>query len=155
MHRGLAEVADVVDVGALFFHQQFDCLEHLTLGRAVLVGRPGNACRRHQWRDLLLGADRRVCAMGEQYTHDLNISRLGRQKKRGCTGQVPAISRAGPPRLLHADAAVHVRTVGQQRFDDAHAVDLHRDELIAQVPVGDVHGGVQRLAEDIASGDAL
>ena len=48
-------------------------------------------------------------------------------------------------------AAVDVGAVRQQRLDDAHPVDVDRNELIADVPVGDVHGGLQRLAQDIAA----
>ena len=97
-----------------------------------------------------LGANRGVGAVGEQNAHHLDVSCLGRQEERGGAGQVPAIPRARPPRLLHADAAVDVGAMSQQRFDDAHAIDLHRDELVAEVPVGDVDGGVQRPSEDIA-----
>ena len=66
-----------------------------------------------------------------------------------------AVARARPARLLHRVAAVDVGAVVQQRAQHAQPVQVDRDELIADVPVGHVHGGLQRPAEDVAADDAL
>ena len=80
---------------------------------------------------------------------------LGGEHERGGPGHVPAVARARPARFLHRVAPVDVGAVVEQRAHDPQPVDVHRDELVADVPVGDVHGGLQRPAEDVAADDAL
>ena len=155
MHGRFTHVVDRVHVGLQLLHQQADRLQHLRLARAILVRGPRDARRRHERRDVVLGVDRRVGAVLEQQPHHFDIRRLGGQHERGGAGHVPAVPRARPAGLLHRVPAVDVRAVIEERPDHPQPVEVHVDELIADMPVRDVHGSLQDTAEDVAGDDAF
>ena len=136
VHRGLTEVADRVDIRAQLVHEQPDGFQHLTLGARSWYEAQAIPAAAISGVMLFVGDNPRVGAVREQHAHDLDISRFGRQEKRGraarCRRYLAPDHRA-PPCLR----AVDVRAVRQQRLDDAHPVELHRDGLVTDVPVGD------------------